>query len=85
MRNAAYCYVPGKGFASYGGEQIAKQVETGFAGKGGAHEAVIMAHLKAVPLGAADPANIASLALPRWETPGSPGVTCGVPRIKGCP
>ena len=64
----AYCYVPGRPFATYGAEQIANQVEKG--------EAPIVAHVASVSPGAADPANIVSLAVPRWETPGSPGVRC---------
>jgi hypothetical protein len=64
----AYCYVPGKFFGLYAAEQIAEQVEKG--------EAPIRAHVASVGAGAVDPANLLSLAVPRWETPGAPGVRC---------
>lgn len=65
---SAYCYIPGKSFGFYGAEQIAQQVENG--------EAPIVAHVASVSAGAVDAENLKSLALPRWETPGAPGVKC---------
>ena len=65
---SAYCYVPGKPFSQYGAEQIAQQVENGVS--------AIISHISSVSAGAIDAANIASLSVPRWETRGSPGVTC---------
>lgn len=65
---SAYCYIPGKWFGLYGAEQIAQQVEKG--------EAPIISHVGAASPGGIDGANIASLAVPRWETRGSPGVKC---------
>ncbi|HEX9867631.1 MAG TPA: DUF4157 domain-containing protein [Candidatus Tectomicrobia bacterium] len=65
---SAYCYVPGKWFGLYGAEQIAQQVENG--------EAPIVSHVAATSPGVPDVGNIASLSLPHWETPGTPGVRC---------
>jgi Domain of unknown function (DUF4157) len=64
----AYCYIPGKPFSEYGAEQIAEQVENG--------EAPIISHVSSVSAGSIDLDNILSLAVPRWETRGAPGVSC---------
>ncbi len=64
----SYCYIPGKSFDSYAAEQIARQVEK--------NEAPIVAHVSSVSAGAVDPENVKSLKIPRWETPGKPGVLC---------
>jgi hypothetical protein len=65
---SAYCYVPGKWFGAYGAEQIAQQSENGVA--------AIRSHMRGVSAGATDPANVVAMAVPRWETPGAPGVVC---------
>lgn len=65
---SAYCYRPGKSFGSYAAEQNAQQVQNG--------EPAIVAHVASVPAGAVDGANVRSLFVPRWETPGIPGVRC---------
>jgi hypothetical protein len=65
---SAYCYVRGKPFGSYAAEQIAQSAENG--------EAPIVSHLAGATAGMPDLQNILSLSVPRWETPGAPGVTC---------
>ncbi len=50
---SAYAYRPGKAFSSYGGEQIAEQIENGEAG--------ILAHVVSVPAGMKNRDNEASL------------------------
>ncbi|MCP5409097.1 MAG: DUF4157 domain-containing protein [Chromatiaceae bacterium] len=65
---SAYCYVPGKWFGLYGAEQIAEQAEDGIS--------AIRSHMRSVSAGSTDVANVASLAVPRWEVPGGPGVSC---------
>lgn len=74
--DSAYCYRPGRNFAFYAAEQIAKSVENGFKGSGKAHEAAIISHIKSMPPLIPSPLNIASLSVPRWETRGAAGVTC---------
>jgi hypothetical protein len=64
----SYCYVPGKAFGDYGAEQVANQVEKGVA--------AIVGHVKGVSAGSWDLENIRGLSIPRWETPGAPGVVC---------
>jgi len=64
----AYCFIPGKSFGDYAAEQIANQAEKGLA--------PITAHMRSVSAGSVDLANIASLSIPRWETPSAPGVVC---------
>ena len=64
----AYCYVPGKWFGSYAAEQIAEQAEDGVS--------AVTTHMSAASAGSTDVANIASLAVPRWETRGTLGVVC---------
>ncbi len=63
---SAYCYIPGKPFNEYAAEQIAQQAENG--------EAAIISHMSSVAAGTNDPDL--NLIIPRWETPGSPGVKC---------
>jgi hypothetical protein len=62
----AYAYIPNRPFASYGAEQVAQQVENS--------KAAIINHIRAVPANIPDPTNLPSPGLPRWETPGAPGV-----------
>lgn len=64
----AYCYVPGTWFGSYAAEQIAEQAEDGVS--------AVTSHMSAASAGSTDVANIASLAVPRWETRGTAGVVC---------
>lgn len=63
---SAYCYLPGKPFRAYGAEQIAKQVEHGVP--------AIVVHVREVAARSWDLDNIRSLAIPRWEKSGAPGV-----------
>lgn len=72
----AYCYRPGKPFRSYAAEQIAASVENGFRGRGGAHEAAIIAHVASVSAGSVDAQNTLSLLVPRTEKRGAPGIVC---------
>lgn len=65
---SAYCYVPGKWFGLYAAEQAAEQAEDGVA--------AVISHMKGVTAGLPDPANIAGMAVPRFETRGAPGVRC---------
>ena len=65
---SAYCYVPGKAFGLYGAEQIAQQVERG--------ESAIVSEVASVSPGMPHAGNLISLAVPRWETRGDPGVKC---------
>ena len=54
--------------AAYGAEQIANQAEKGVA--------AIVSHMAGVSPWMPDLANVASLSIPRWETPGAAGVVC---------
>lgn len=65
---SAYCYVTGKWFGFYAAEQVAEQAEDGIS--------AIRSHMSSVGAGSTDAANIASLAVPRWEVSGAPGVSC---------
>jgi len=65
---SAYCYVTGKWFGLYAAEQIAEQAEDGIT--------AIRSHMRSVGAGSTDAANVASLAVPRWEVSGGPGVSC---------
>jgi hypothetical protein len=65
---SAYCYVPGKWFGEYAAEQVAQQSERGVS--------AVRSHMRSISAWMPDPANIVSLSIPRWETPGSPGVSC---------
>jgi hypothetical protein len=62
----AYAFIPGKLFAQYGAEQVAQQVQKG--------KTEIIGHIRAFPANMPDPSNLPSPGLPRWETPGAPGV-----------
>jgi hypothetical protein len=78
---SAYAYIPGKLFGDYGGEQIAQQIEDLFepgtlslTGAMRSHMAVIAARVKASPPGYADPENVRSLGIPRYEHEKTTGV-----------
>ena len=75
MGGNSYCYKPGGSFASYAAEQIAQSVQNGFLDSSHTHQSQIMSHIKAVPVGAFSPLNVASLMFPRWEIRG-PGINC---------
>ena len=59
-----YAWVPGKRFSDYGSEQIAQQVQDSFFPPSGATprtNGAILWHMRTVPAGKPDPANIRSL------------------------